>query len=105
MKATWKLAKKLLHLDMSKKSPRQTRIHRLLSIIVMMYIWNRRSLAEATRRPVRATFPAVRKAIIHVGKALNDHTNTNKEQRFLKKWHTRSIFERKCQLEVNIVPF
>ncbi|KAH7935062.1 hypothetical protein HPB52_003627 [Rhipicephalus sanguineus] len=78
---------------------------RLVTACTLLAIWKRRSLAEARRSPVRATFPVVAIIRLLVWTYLSEELEASGEEKFLRRWHTKFFFLRAGKLVSPITPY
>lgn len=77
----------------------------LVVIFTVLVLWQRRSLAEARRKPVRAAFPAVSRIRRLLWAYLSAELEASGEEKFLRRWHTKFFFLRDGKLAAPITPF
>lgn len=78
---------------------------RVVFALTLFVIWQRRSLAEARRKPVRAAYPTVSRIKRLVWAHLSEELEASGEESFLRRWHTRFFFLRNGKLVSPLIPY
>ncbi|KAL1469968.1 hypothetical protein MTO96_040757 [Rhipicephalus appendiculatus] len=78
---------------------------RLVMIFALFVIRQRRSLAEARRKPVRAAYPAVARIRRLLWAFLSSELEASGEEMFLRRWHSKFFFLREGKLLAPIIPY
>lgn len=71
----------------------------------MFVLWRRRCMAEARRRPQRAAYPALQKIRMIMVRYLTEQIETQGEEAFIRRWHTRFFGVRNGHIELPLLPF
>ncbi|KAH8027041.1 hypothetical protein HPB51_001627 [Rhipicephalus microplus] len=74
----------------------------LVLIFTMLAIWQRRSLAEARRKPVWSAFPVVSRIRRLLWAHLSGELEASGVENFLRRWHTKFFFLRNGKLAAPI---